>query len=77
MLISIYIIKPLLTPYHAFCAVCFRYLTSLHITWLTNSVAHFGTWKPYDKNIVASDSKFFGTITYGEGKKNIYKSGGG
>jgi stearoyl-CoA desaturase (delta-9 desaturase) len=56
----------------AFFCVCLRYVLSLHITWLTNSVAHIGTWKPYDKNIAAADSKFFGTLCYGECWHNFH-----
>jgi stearoyl-CoA desaturase (delta-9 desaturase) len=46
----------------------FRYMITLHITWLINSVSHIGSWKPYDKNIEPSDSKFWGTVTFGEGE---------
>lgn len=69
--ISAYFVKPAISPYIAFCGVCFRYIVTLHITWLTNSFAHIGTWKPYDKNIAASDSKINGTLTYGEGELEL------
>lgn len=49
-----------------------RYVVSLHVTWLTNSVAHIGDWKPYDKTIAASDSRINGTITFGEGWHNFH-----
>jgi stearoyl-CoA desaturase (delta-9 desaturase) len=51
----------------AFFMSVFRYLITLHITWMINSVSHIGSWKPYDRNIEPSDSKFFGTLTFGEG----------
>ncbi|KAG5667060.1 hypothetical protein PVAND_015060 [Polypedilum vanderplanki] len=60
------------TVYTSFCFSMNRYFMSLHRTWFTNSFAHIGTWKPYDKNIASSDSKFFGTICFGEGWHNFH-----
>ncbi|KAL7012128.1 hypothetical protein ACKWTF_014644 [Chironomus riparius] len=56
----------------AFYSVMARYVISLHVVWLTNSAAHYGTWKPYDKNIAPADSWFFGTLCYGEGWHNFH-----
>ncbi|KAG5667062.1 hypothetical protein PVAND_015062 [Polypedilum vanderplanki] len=56
----------------AFFMTSFRYLLTLHITWMINSVSHIGNWKPYDKNIEPSDSKLFGTLTFGEGWHNFH-----
>ncbi|CAG9810180.1 unnamed protein product [Chironomus riparius] len=61
-----------LTIWQAFCAVICRYVLSLHIVWCTNSVAHIGSWKPYDKTIAASDSLINGTFTFGEGWHNFH-----
>ncbi|KAG5667061.1 hypothetical protein PVAND_015061 [Polypedilum vanderplanki] len=54
------------------CAIFCRYVISLHLVWFTNSFAHVGSWKPYDKNIAPSDSKFFGIICFGEGWHNFH-----
>jgi stearoyl-CoA desaturase (delta-9 desaturase) len=54
------------------CAIFCRYVVSLHLVWLTNSAAHVGSWKPYDRNIAPADSKFFGTICYGEGERTFF-----
>lgn len=52
---------------------CFtRIVLQLHLTWLVNSATHMGSWKPYDKNLQASDSKFFGPLCLGEGWHNFH-----
>jgi len=61
-----------LTVWQAFCVVICRYVLSLHIVWCTNSVAHIGNWKPYDKTIQPSDSLLNGTFTFGEGWHNFH-----
>jgi stearoyl-CoA desaturase (delta-9 desaturase) len=58
--------------WQAFYMNTLRYVLSLHITWCTNSVAHIGSWKPYDKTIAASDSMINGTLTFGEGWHNFH-----
>ncbi|XP_070504677.1 delta(9)-fatty-acid desaturase fat-7-like [Chironomus tepperi] len=74
VIIPIYVTWRLLSyPFlQSFYMNTFRYVLSLHITWCTNSVAHVGSWKPYDKTIAASDSRINGTLTFGEGWHNFH-----
>ncbi|KAL3278759.1 hypothetical protein HHI36_016286 [Cryptolaemus montrouzieri] len=49
-----------------------RYVTLLHITWTVNSIAHFYGTKPFDKNIVAVESKVVSLWAGGEGWHNYH-----
>jgi stearoyl-CoA desaturase (delta-9 desaturase) len=53
-------------------ASIFRYVITLHITWTTNSFAHYKGDKPYDKNIRPCDVKLLGWIGGGEGWHNFH-----
>lgn len=75
------IVVPFLIPYlflgetmsnSWYCAAIFRYITSLHGTWLVNSYAHFYGIKPYDKNITPTNSYFVGILAVGEGWHNYH-----
>jgi stearoyl-CoA desaturase (delta-9 desaturase) len=61
-----HILPTLLTFYYgdlnliqSFHANLFRYLITLHITWCTNSFAHYVGYHPYDKNLKASEFRQF------------------
>lgn len=56
----------------AFYAICFRSALSFHLTWLVNSACHFGSCKPYDRNIAPSDSIFLGNALFGESWHNFH-----
>ncbi|XP_077286398.1 acyl-CoA Delta-9 desaturase-like [Arctopsyche grandis] len=49
-----------------------RYVVILHITWCVNSVAHIFGNKPFDKNILAVESRFTSFISLGEGWHNYH-----
>lgn len=75
------IVIPFLIPYlflgetisnSWYCAAIFRYIFSLHGTWLVNSYAHFYGMKPYDKNISPTNSYFVGILAIGEGWHNYH-----
>ncbi|KAJ3650684.1 hypothetical protein Zmor_019034 [Zophobas morio] len=59
--------------YVAFCtAGMFRYVLSLHFTWMVNSVAHTWGTRPYDRSIKASENKLVSSLTWGEGWHNYH-----
>ncbi|CAH1380373.1 unnamed protein product [Tenebrio molitor] len=59
--------------YVAFCvAGMFRYVVTLHGTWLVNSVAHLWGTKPYDSTIKPTDNMFVSYVTHGEGWHNYH-----
>ncbi|CAG2169291.1 unnamed protein product [Oppiella nova] len=63
------------TWYVAFVGNCFRYIVSLHGTWLVNSLAHLGThwsYRPYDKHINPADIRTFNYLAMGEGWHNYH-----
>nr|CAH0109007.1 unnamed protein product [Daphnia galeata] len=49
-----------------FVASMFRYVLTLHATWLTNSAAHIWGYHPYDKEIKPSDSRLAAIFSMGE-----------
>ena len=55
-----------------FIAVCFRYVYSLHSTWLVNSAAHIYGYKPYDVKIEPSENQFVIVSSLGEGYHNYH-----
>ncbi|CAG2176526.1 unnamed protein product, partial [Oppiella nova] len=61
--------------YMAFMGNCFRYIMSLHHTWLVNSWAHLGThwsYRPYDKHINPCDTRTYNYLALGEGWHNYH-----
>jgi len=50
----------------------YRFIISLHITGLINSVSHLWGYKPFDKNISSTDSLLIGTFCVGEGWHNYH-----
>ncbi|XP_077285421.1 acyl-CoA Delta-9 desaturase-like [Arctopsyche grandis] len=50
----------------------FRYVNVLHTTWCVNSVAHSFGNKPFDKNILAVESRFVSLVTFGDGTHNFH-----
>jgi stearoyl-CoA desaturase (delta-9 desaturase) len=61
------------TPIIAF-LVCgaLRYVTTLHATWLVNSVAHLWGFRPYDKTINPAENIFVSFFAVGEGFHNYH-----
>jgi len=55
-----------------FICVMFRYVFSLHSTWLVNSAAHKWGNKPYDKNIDPRENVSVVYASYGEGYHNYH-----
>ncbi|XP_063925279.1 acyl-CoA Delta-9 desaturase-like [Zophobas morio] len=59
--------------YVSFCtAAMFRYVVSLHFTWLVNSAAHIWGTKPYNRSIKATENKVVSSLTWGEGWHNYH-----
>lgn len=56
--------------YHV--CVAFRYMYSLHDTFLVNSFAHSTGMRPYDKGIKPSDHPLIAVLTLGEGWHNYH-----
>nr|XP_024218539.1 acyl-CoA Delta(11) desaturase-like [Halyomorpha halys] len=58
---------------NSFClATMFRYIWSLHLTCLINSVAHSWGNRPYDKSICAVNNNYIFLPTLGEGWHNYH-----
>ena len=55
-----------------FVPAVFRYILTLHTTWLVNSVAHMWGYKPYDKNINPVENMFVALGAIGEGFHNYH-----
>ncbi|XP_023241820.1 acyl-CoA desaturase-like isoform X1 [Centruroides sculpturatus] len=81
LVILMAIIVPSLIPYYfwdvswqeCICiSFCYRYIRSLHITWLVNSAAHKWGYKPYDKNISSVENAIVSYLTNGEGFHNFH-----
>ncbi|XP_049870765.1 acyl-CoA Delta-9 desaturase-like isoform X2 [Pectinophora gossypiella] len=53
-------------------AYIFRWMTSLHGTWLVNSAAHLYGTRPYDKNLQPVESWFVSWLSLGEGWHNYH-----
>ncbi|XP_044262405.1 acyl-CoA Delta-9 desaturase-like [Tribolium madens] len=49
-----------------------RYILNLHGAWLVNSAAHIWGYKPFDKNINATDNISVAIIAFGEGWHNYH-----
>ena len=49
-----------------------RYIVTLHVTWLVNSIAHMWGWKPYDKRINPVENLFVSIGALGEGFHNYH-----
>ncbi|XP_076766435.1 acyl-CoA Delta-9 desaturase [Xylocopa sonorina] len=60
--------KPLFSWYFSM----FRYILSLHLTWLVNSAAHIWGMKPYDRNIGPTENKAVAVLVLGEGWHNYH-----
>jgi stearoyl-CoA desaturase (delta-9 desaturase) len=54
-----------------FCGA-FRYVSTLHITWLVNSAAHMWGYRPYDKTINPAENLFVSLSAIGEGFHNYH-----
>ena len=50
----------------------FRYITSLHCTWLVNSAAHLWGDRPYDRHSKTADNAFVCYAAVGEGFHNYH-----
>lgn len=50
----------------------FRYVMTLHSTWLVNSAAHLWGERPYDQHINPSDNRFVCIAAIGEGWHNYH-----
>lgn len=50
----------------------FRYIMTLHSTWLVNSAAHLWGSRPYDGHINPSDNRFVCIASIGEGWHNYH-----
>ena len=60
-------------PWTAFVfLVVFRYVITLHSTWLVNSAAHLWGSRNYDKNINPSDNRIVSFAAIGEGWHNYH-----
>lgn len=60
-------------PWVAFTTLAvFRYVVTLHSTWLVNSAAHLWGSKHYDKTINPSDNRFVSVAAMGEGWHNYH-----
>ncbi|CAG9771855.1 unnamed protein product [Ceutorhynchus assimilis] len=57
---------------NAFCLNMFRYVFSLHATWLVNSAAHMWGSKPYDSHINPTENRFVSIFAIGEGWHNFH-----
>ncbi|XP_035714860.1 stearoyl-CoA desaturase 5 [Folsomia candida] len=53
-------------------STCFRYVLSLHLTWLVNSAAHLWGPRPYDKGLNPSENMAVSILTGGEGWHNFH-----
>ena len=61
------------SPWIAFIfLVVFRYVMTLHATWLVNSAAHLWGSRNYDKNINPSDNRLVSFAAIGEGWHNYH-----
>jgi stearoyl-CoA desaturase (Delta-9 desaturase) len=75
LVILIWGVLPMLVPIYLFndtfmfalCGNMFRYIISLHQTWLVNSAAHMFGNRPYDKTIRPRESKSVVYLSMGEG----------
>ncbi|XP_018579049.1 acyl-CoA Delta(11) desaturase-like [Anoplophora glabripennis] len=56
----------------AFCINIFRYILTLHATWLVNSAAHLYGHKPYDRYINPSENLTVSLLALGEGWHNYH-----
>ena len=50
----------------------FRYICTLHVTWLVNSAAHLWGDRPYDKKINPAENWFVSLSAIGEGYHNYH-----
>lgn len=55
-----------------FICACFRYIWTLHMTWLVNSAAHFWGRHPYDDQIHPAENYFTVYGAIGEGFHNYH-----
>ncbi|XP_017780909.1 PREDICTED: acyl-CoA Delta(11) desaturase-like [Nicrophorus vespilloides] len=70
-LIPVYLWHEDLYPSFAM-AAAFRYIFSVHSTWLVNSAAHIYGMKPYDRNIGPTENKLVSHLACGEGWHNYH-----
>lgn len=57
---------------NAFCLNIFRYIFTLHASWLVNSAAHMWGDRPYDKYINPSENVMVSVLALGEGWHNYH-----
>lgn len=57
---------------NAFCLNIFRYIFTLHASWLVNSAAHMWGDRPYDKYINPSENVVVSVLALGEGWHNYH-----
>ncbi|XP_064458048.1 acyl-CoA Delta-9 desaturase-like [Ornithodoros turicata] len=55
-----------------FACAMFRYVLSLHVTWLVNGVAHLWGTRPYDKSIAPAENILVSAVAAGEGFHNYH-----
>lgn len=59
-------------PWIAWYLTVFKWIVSLHFTWLVNSAAHMWGNKPYDKHISPVENITVAILAYGEGFHNYH-----
>ncbi|XP_060525224.1 acyl-CoA Delta-9 desaturase-like [Cylas formicarius] len=57
---------------NSFCLNIFRYVFTLHATWLVNSAAHLWGQKPYDRFINPAENLVVSVLALGEGWHNYH-----
>jgi stearoyl-CoA desaturase (delta-9 desaturase) len=75
-------VLPTLVPYYlwneslsiSYFVAIIRYVFTLHVTWLVNSLAHWIGYKPYDKRISPVENLFVAIGAIGEGFHNFHHS---
>lgn len=81
MCIFFTIVIPVVVPWYfwgeslgvgSFTLFAFRYVMTLHSTWLVNSAAHLWGSRPYDKHMNPSDNRFVCVAAIGEGYHNYH-----
>lgn len=70
MAITVYVWQ--LSWFVAFASTCWRHAVSIHFSSLVNSAAHMWGYKPYDKDITATDNHIVSFFAAGEGWHNYH-----
>ena len=80
---SVCALMPTLIPWYAWgehpliaftVAGCARYVFTLHMTWLVNSLAHYYGVRPYDGKINPAENRLVALGAVGEGFHNFHHS---